>query len=641
MNTDRTIAAPRNPEPFRYRPDIDGLRAVAVLLVVGCHIGVYKLRGGFVGVDVFFVISGYLISSTILAEVDASKFSILSFYQRRIRRIVPALVVVLFVACLAAYRCLLPVELEDFARSLLASTFSLSNFYFWHQSGYFDAPAALKPLLHTWSLAVEEQFYLFFPIFLLAIRRFFPARLRFSVIVTAILSFAFSVVGAYKFPSATFYLAPTRAWELLLGTILSLNVLPQLAGSLRRNLSTLAGMVLILVAAVFFSSATPFPGLAAFVPCLGAALIIAGGETGQSLVGRALSSKPAVFIGLISYSLYLWHWPVIVFQKIGTILISGVSDRIAGLVAFAVALVLAALSWKFVELPFRNGRLKLSGAPLFQAAFAGTLVVAALGAGALAFHGLPSRFPPEAVRVASYLDYGTKDEYREGSCFILPSNRFEDFDASKCLRQDSARKNYLLIGDSHAAHLWYGLSNTFEGVNVMQATAAGCKPTLAQVPEARVDCVRLMNGIFTGYLPSHHVDLLLIAARWEQGDLPRLARTVAWAKSRGLDIVLFGPMLQYDSSLPRLLASSIKNNDPAIPYNHRVSECARLDAEMAALAQNEWGVRYVSLFKNLCSHETCVEYAGGGVPLQFDYGHLTKDGSVLLARLLRQGNELP
>jgi peptidoglycan/LPS O-acetylase OafA/YrhL len=624
-----------------YRSDIDGLRAVAVLLVVACHIGIYRLRGGFVGVDIFFVISGYLISSVILSEMAASRFLLRSFYERRIRRIFPALLVMLLATSVLAYRYLLPVEMEDFAKSLVASIFSQSNFYFWHQSGYFDAPAALKPLLHTWSLAVEEQFYIFFPLFLVAIRRLYPDRLRLSVAAIAVVSFAASVVAAYKYPNSAFYLAPTRAWELLLGTILSLKMLPEIQGTIRRNAVTIIGMGLIVFAAVAFSSSTPFPGFAALAPCLGAALIIAGGETGGSLVARALSTKPAVFVGLISYSLYLWHWPIIVFQKISTILITGVSDRVGGLVAFAAALVIATLSWKFVELPFRNGSLKLSGAPLFGAACASSFLVTAFALGMLLTQGFPSRFPSEAVRVASYLDYGTKDEYREGSCFLLPSAKSETFDSETCLRQDPTKKNYLLVGDSHAAALWYGLAKTLDGINVMQATAAGCKPTLRNVREASAQCTQLMTYVFNDYLTSHHVDSLLIAARWEQSDLPRLSDTISWAVERGFKVTVFGPMIQYDSSLPRLLATSIKDNDPSIPYSHRVVECARLDKEMSAVAQTKWHVRYVSVLNSLCGRESCVEYAADGVPLQFDYGHLTRDGSILLAQKLQRSDDLP
>jgi peptidoglycan/LPS O-acetylase OafA/YrhL len=625
----------------KYRADIDGLRAVAVLLVVACHVGIYKFRGGFVGVDVFFVISGYLISSVIFADINASRFSLFSFYERRVRRIVPALLAMLFGASILAYVYLLPVETEDFAKSLLSAVFSQSNFYFWSQSGYFDSPAALKPLLHTWSLAVEEQFYIFFPLFLILINRFFRARLRLSIVAVAAISFIAAAIGAYRYPNATFYLAPTRAWELLTGTLLSLQIFPAIQGTLRRNAATLTGASLILFSGMTFSAATPFPGIAALAPCVGAALIIAGGETGASLIGRALSYKPVVFVGLISYSLYLWHWPIIVFQKIATILVTGVSDRNAALIAFAVSFVIAILSWRFVELPFRNGRLKLAGAPLFNAAIAGSTLAAGFAVWMLVSHGLPSRFPTEAVRVASYLDYGTKDEYREGTCFILPSVRTESFDPTSCLRQDPVKPNYLLLGDSHAAALWYGLSRTLSGVNVMQATVAGCKPTLRHVSEATDQCTRMTDYVFNDYLPKNHIDSLLIAARWEQSDLPRLTETLAWAKQRGIKVTLFGPMVQYDSSLPRLLATSIKDNNPAIPYDHRVAEYARLDAAMSKMAQNEWQVHYVSFFKSLCRQNSCVEYAAQGVPLQFDYGHLTKDGSVLLAQMLQRNEELP
>jgi peptidoglycan/LPS O-acetylase OafA/YrhL len=638
---------PQKHSALAYRADIDGLRGIAVLLVLAYHLqglrfhGRFLFSGGFVGVDVFFVISGFLISSVILAEISASKFSLFSFYERRIRRIFPALIVMLFITSILAYRYFLPTELLDFAKSLVAATFSLSNVYFWQQSGYFDAPAAMKPLLHTWSLGVEEQFYIFFPLFLVLVRKIFPTRLRLSIMVIALVSFVVSAIGAFQYPVSTFYLAHTRAWELLLGTILSLQVLPQITRPLQRNLAAGAGVILVLAAGLIFTTATPFPGIAALAPCLGSALIIAAGQSGSSVVSRALSCKPLVFVGLISYSLYLWHWPLIVFQGVGAGSVTGVSDRTIKLLLILISCVVATVSWRLVEVPFRSGRLRLTGASVFKAAFGGIAVVSAVGVVMLISGGFPSRFPPSAVKVASYLDQKWTDEYRTGTCFISSQYAFKDFNAATCLSEDSTRKNFLLIGDSHAAQLWYGLSTTLSGVNVMQATASGCRPTIEQTFFSEDGCRRMMDYIFSDFLPTHHVDALLIAGRWLPEDLPRLARTVAWTKERHIEVILFGPMLQYDSPLPRLLATSIKNNEPGNPYGHRIASYERMDEEMAKMAVNEWHVQYISFFKTLCGPASCTEYAGKDVPLQSDYGHLTADGSILVARRLRDSHELP
>jgi len=267
--------------------------------------------------------------------------------------------------------------------------------------------------------------------------------------------------------------------------------------------------------------------------------------------------------------------------------------------------------------------------------------VGAIGVVMLLFHGVPSRFPADAVRVASYLDYNSTDGFRTGTCFISSGYNFADFRSATCLHEESEKKNYLLLGDSHAAQLWYGLSNTLRGINVMQATASGCMPTIEQLPRSAERCRQLMNYIFADFLPSHHVDALLIAGRWSREDVPQLSRTIAWAKARNIQIILFGPMLQYDAALPRLLATSIRDNEPDMPYRHRIAEYERLDKSMLSQAQDTWKVRYVSFFKTLCGMGSCVEYAEDGVPLQSDYGHLTEDGSVLVARRLRASGELP
>jgi peptidoglycan/LPS O-acetylase OafA/YrhL len=287
--------------------------------VLAFHIGLTGFRGGFVGVDVFFVISGYLISSIIFAEINSSRFTITGFYERRIRRIFPALVATLAATSVFAVIYLLPGELIDYAKSMLAATGSASNLYFWWHSGYFSSPTS-KPLLHTWSLAVEEQFYITFPLFLLLVRRFFPQALRTAVVILFFVSLVTSCLVVSRNPDTAFYMPYTRAWELLLGTLLSLGVFPRLRSAWLRNLATLGGIGMIMWSVLLYSQETLFPGLSALVPCVGTALIVWAGEAGTSLVGSALSWRPVVFVGLISYSLYLWHWPVIVLHQMGVLL---------------------------------------------------------------------------------------------------------------------------------------------------------------------------------------------------------------------------------------------------------------------------------------------------------------------------------
>jgi peptidoglycan/LPS O-acetylase OafA/YrhL len=634
-----TLFKPSTPH---YRADIDGLRGIAVLLVFAYHLGTARCRGGFVGVDVFFVISGYLIGSIILSEIASSKFSLASFYERRVRRIFPALFVVLCASCWFAYRYLLPIESKTFAQSLLAATLSVSNIFFLHQSGYFDGPAAMKPLLHTWSLAVEEQFYIFLPLFLLTIRRFSPRVKLWLVSTVASISFVASVIGVFHNREATFYLAHTRAWELLLGTLIAMDLFPRIT-SHWRNVAAFSGLAFIFSAGYFFSAATPFPGAAALLPCAGAALIIAAGRSGPSFAGRCLSFTPLVFVGMISYSLYLWHWPMIVFQGMGGLLIQGVSPKTAKLAVMAASFVVATLSWRFIEQPFRGRRFSISRPAIFSFAAASAVILLALGGSILFTNGLPSRFPTEAVKVASFLetsDSATEGQYRVGKCFLTGKDSYNQFDPSVCLHRDPQKKNYLLIGDSHAAQLWYGLSSVFPDANIMQATASGCKPTLEQNVGADEKCIALMHFIFSEYLPAHPVDTLLVAARWDHGDLARLPRAIAAAKPRANEIVLFGPIFQYDSALPRLLAMSIKQNKPQVPADHLITYYQGLDAEMAALASTQLRVHYISYYKLLCQQQACLEYAAPGIPLQSDYGHLTGDGSMLMATRIRDAGAL-
>lgn len=629
-----------------YRPDIDGLRAVAVMLVLAFHIGAFSAYGGFVGVDVFFVISGFLISSVILRDIEESRFSLIAFYERRIRRIIPALVVMLFVTAILCCYYQLPSQLENSAKSLLAATFSVSNIYFLLTTNYFSNNDA-KPFLPTWSLAVEEQFYIFFPLFLLLIRRFFPGKFKAAIVSVAAASFVLSIFSVYAFPTAAFYLPITRAWELLLGTMLAMNLFPRIESSVWRNLFAATGLAGIVFCGFVYSARVPFPGVAALAPCLGAALIIAAGETGGSLVGRLLSLKPVVFIGLISYSLYLWHVPIILFQHMSMLQIPNASNHVLKGTTLVVAMVVATLSWRFVETPFRKGSLMLKGTSAFQFAAGSAAVLTITGLAILALHGLPSRYTPQQLALASYID--TDFPARSGTCFIEsggPTTR--RYDAEDCLRQDPARKNYLLIGDSHAAQLWYGLHSTFPNINFLQATASGCEPSIENKQLRLLDrldnhlfgdiCRPMMDYVYGDYLVKHHVDRIVIAARWEQEDLPRLDATIKTLKGQGLDILLVGPIVQYDSDLPWLLVTSLRKNDATLPLRHRLTRYEGLDAEMKQLAAS-WGVSYVSYFDMLCQGTVCVERLGSDTPLQSDYGHLTASGSMLVAERLKANND--
>jgi peptidoglycan/LPS O-acetylase OafA/YrhL len=629
-----------------YRSDVDGLRAVAVLAVVAFHIQFTAFPGGYIGVDVFFVISGYLIGSIILEEMDAGRFSFLGFYERRVRRIFPALAVLLLLLSIPAYMILLPGELVSYGQSVLAATFSLSNFYFLVHTGYFSAPAYNTPLLHTWSLAIEEQFYLFLPIFLALLHGLRRRRLALVTLAAALLSFALALHQVRVAREDAFFLPWTRAWELLLGTLVAQGLLPVPGSALGRNITALAGLLLILVPAAAYSTETPFPGLAALPPCAGAALIIAAGRGsgsafGGSHVGRLLAWRPLAFIGKISYSLYLWHWPVIVFLITAGLGTSIHQSALQKILAVLASLALATLSWRYVETPFRRGPRRPARRRLFTEAALAATVLAMLGFGAMLTRGLPGRFSPEAATVAGYIDYDWRDKgyFRIGSCFLDSGLAYGPFLAQNCMREDAGRPSDLILGDSHAAHLWYGLSTAFPEINFLQATAPYCKPFLAQPAAAAPYCRRMTRYVFEDFLTHHKVERLILAAAWSEGDLGPLAGALDWARTHRIPAVVVGPIVLYDEVLPRLLFLSLRDGDPDLVGRHRL-KLEALDAKLRGLAAAK-GAAYISLIDALCQAETCTTFAAPGVPLQFDIAHLTAEGSVWLAKRLRELKALP
>ena len=310
-----SVARQQSGTTVKYRPDIDGLRALAVVFVILYHTGTDIFSGGFVGVDVFFVISGYLITSLIQAELESGNFRLRNFWLRRARRILPALLAVMAVSALCFAVIYPPRYYKDFGDSLVAQSLFVSNILFWMESGYFDTSAGFKPLLHTWSLSVEEQFYLLFPVCLLLLYRYYRNLLLPVILVCSLLSLAFSIWATYAYPAAAFYLLPTRAWELGVGVLLA--IIPRSCYSQTRGVNEtvcIAGMAAVFYAVFRFSGNTPYPSFNAVLPVAGTAALIYGHANSTSLLGRVLSNRALVSVGLASYSLYLWHWPILVLN---------------------------------------------------------------------------------------------------------------------------------------------------------------------------------------------------------------------------------------------------------------------------------------------------------------------------------------
>ena len=485
---------------MKHRNDIDGLRAVAVVSVLLFHTRVFHMLGGFVGVDIFFVISGFLITTLLLEDIRKERFSILNFYERRGRRLLPALLLVLLVASLAANKLLLPYDAKDYGRQLIATLFFSSNLLFARQTGYFDAPAEMKPLLHCWSLAVEEQFYILYPLFLFLVTRYF--RKRYAVAIGAVLtaSLALSIHNLSTHSAANFYLPFSRAWELLIGGMLAIKVIPELRSRTWANVVALAGLGLIGYSVFAFSPATPFPGINAIYPCLGAALIIYSGSLNQTYVGQILSLRPIVFLGLISYSLYLWHWVIIVYTKYYLVRPLAPLET-AGVIAGSI--ILATLSWRFVELPFRGRNAIGSRTWFFAGAAMASAVLCSYGGFAFLTHGIPSRFSGEArMLVDGGADtWSRNDECNGKICHVGANSDHDDF---------------ILWGDSHAGALAPALEKiaVSENLSGWVAFKGACAPLLEMRRyDQDVDC-RGFNDQVLEHIKSRHIKNVFLHGRW-------------------------------------------------------------------------------------------------------------------------------
>ena len=438
---------------MKYRAEIDGLRALAVVPVILFHAGFNMFSGGYVGVDVFFVISGYLITSILIEDIEAKRYSIGHFYERRARRILPALFFVMFICIPFAWMWMLPNQMKDFSQSLVAVTLFGSNALFWLEGGYFIAAAEERPLLHTWSLAVEEQYYLLFPIFLILAWRFGKNKVFWMIVGVAVISLLVSEWGWRNKPSANFYLAPTRAWELLAGSIAAFIV--QKKGVQSNNSLALFGLIAIIFSIFAYDETTPFPSVHALVPVVGVVLLILFADK-DTLVARLLSTKALVGTGLISYSAYLWHQPLFSFAKIKFYEQPPVSITI---LLIAVTFFLAMLSWRFVEQPFRSSSV-VSRKTMIALAGISASCFLAFGLLGVYTQGFDKRFSENDLSFLSVLSEDN-GEYT--------TKRFRELETSEWI---PGKKKILLVGDSYAKDLTNAVFETDIKTNVSLITWA-------------------------------------------------------------------------------------------------------------------------------------------------------------------------
>jgi peptidoglycan/LPS O-acetylase OafA/YrhL len=635
-----STAAPK----LTYRPDIDGLRAIAVLGVLFFHavsgsgIGVEAgLSGGFVGVDVFFVISGYLITGLILQELRKGQFHLVKFWERRIRRILPALAAVVITCVIAGWFLLLPDDFKKLGDSVFAQSLLASNIYFCLYTGYFAPPVDSTPLLHTWSLAVEEQFYLLFPLLLIALK--YVPRKAFGpvILVLCVLFFSLTVYCSYVAPELNFFMLPTRAWELLIGAWLaSLTSRPETPRWLDESLAW-AGLAAIFYAMLTFDQHTRFPGVATLFPCGGTALIIWANSRAMTSAGKILSLRPIVFVGLVSYSLYLWHWPILMFASYWSFSNPSALHQMSLLF---LSFIVAVLSWKFIETPFRKRLILKTRGQIFS--FAGVTFAILMAAGIVVDQGrgFPSRFSPQALAYAS----GSADQ---GYRIDLPRALAERGIFIRLGPTDQRLPTRLFVwGDSHAMAV-LSIVNTLcqeHGIQALAATHSATAPMLGYDFEGqsslKQDSIPYNNAVYR-FIQANHIGDVFLVARWGGGYGSEttqlhscLLNTIAALKDAGCRVWILGQVPCPGLNVPRYLAifggENPENLIFPLTYFHHDTQIQ--DQIFAGISPADATILDpTSLFVGPDNQLKVVE---GGKCLYFDGHHLSVEGAKRLRPLL-------
>jgi peptidoglycan/LPS O-acetylase OafA/YrhL len=650
---------------MEYRKEIDGLRAIAVVPVIFFHAGISYFTGGFIGVDIFFVISGYLITSIVISEIGEGRFSMINFYERRARRIMPMLFFILLVSSIFAWLWLLPSDMKSFSYSMVSVVFFSSNINFYVESGYWDIASELKPLLHTWSLAAEEQYYLIFPLFLFLIKRLKKSTQIATVLCITIVSLGLAQWASIHAPTADFYLLPTRFWELALGALIGIASVKYgdiyskiISNTINNEIMGFIGIIMIFSSILLFTKSTPFPGFVALLPTIGATLIIVFASN-QTIIGRLLGLSPVVMIGLISYSAYLWHQPILAFAKYQSF--PALSQELKVILVILV-FPLSYLSWKFIETPFRN-KAVFNRKKIFTYWISCSIVFAAAGLIGIVSNGFENRKLVSSKKILDYQPDNKILQKESISPLILfakeHNSSYEtvgsEFDNALWYDTLNRKPKVLVIGNSHGEN-FYNIINCSDSIkSQFQLARYGYQIRFFSNTDSK---------IFSS--PNYkYSNVVVICSRLNIDDFPTLDPLINKLYADGKVVVLvknvflfnvFGSRTIADFMIQKEISKGANLNDPNIISNlvnainkeyykefknGRINDVDRLEAKTLPILTSKYkNLILLDRMDYMCDYnkKLCFVINDKLEKFIFDDGHASKEANPFYAKRIEQLN---
>lgn len=627
---------------MKFRKDINGLRAIAVIAVLLFHFNASWIPGGFAGVDVFFVISGFLMTGIIFRGMEQNNFSILNFYVARANRIIPAMALLCLVLIVFGWFYFTPIEYENLGKHTASSVGFISNFVFWKETGYFDAASHGKWLLHTWSLSVEWQFYIIYPIILLSLRKFFSIRnIKLLLIVSTVLGFIFSVIMTYKLPNAAYYLFPTRAWEMMIGSVAYLY--PFTIQDNRKKVVEFTGLILIIASYFLISEENLWPGYLAIFPVIGSFFIIQAQRNDSFLTGNIVFQK----LGAWSYSIYLWHWPLVV-----AIYTFSLPDHYI-YIGLVLSVLLGFLSYKYIESikfskQFHSFSDYLSCYPIYLA-----IIVIIIGNVLILNNGFISRFNLTEKQL-NMVDELVIPDRKNGYCFYQTlSEGFVENESEgvKCYlgNQKDLESRTLLFGDSYAGHSEPFLDEIFKAnkASFQSITTNSCHPVLSDIFEGSKNTPNYNQCMFNrSYVRKNleKYDNIILAARWktalEQGVFEEIEKSIVEMANNDLEVFIIPGAYQYSQSFVETTYRAIYFNDPLKLPNNNISDQSMIEANLMLkkIAEENTKVHFIER-DSLYGKKTIFESNGITLPYSLDGGHLSILSSKQWAKNFMKSSE--